>query len=148
MDLFGGPRFWPLYILPWLMGTIVLGINAQLSRQTQFTGSYKFEGYAIEFVERNSSWFLIGSSALFAWASLVNGSLGLGISLVPFVIYESLCISLLTPSILLYWIPYTTDPETAHGVGRLRHYKTIPFTYAVSFFVAAVLTILVGSLRG
>ena len=141
-DLFGG-MMWPLFSFPFLLGIFTLLVNGFLARSEVFS-SYATELAVIEFVERNSSWFLVGSASIFAWASLAKGSLGLAFALTPFLIYVTLSLLLLSFSILLYWNPY--DPKEAGDLGRLRHWKTIPFTYAVSFFTAAILTLLVGTL--
>jgi len=142
LNLFGGPKYWPLFLLPFTFGIVSLGVNAYLSRNQSLSSTYETEQKMIESVERNSSWFLLGSSGIFAWATLARQSLGITSSAVPFIIYISASLIFLSPVILLFWIPH---PEP-RNLGRLRHWKTIPFTYAVSFFTAAVLTLLVGVL--
>ncbi len=141
LNLFGG-SYWPVFVLPVLYAVVTLLVNARLSRN-QTPAPYETEIEVIEFVERNSSWFLVGSSAVFAWAALAKDILHLTFPLKPFVIYITLSMMLLCIPILLYWVPYERKPR---NLIRLRHWKTVPFTFAVSFFSAAVLTLLLGVL--
>ena len=82
----------------------------------------------IEFADRNSSWFLLGSSSVFAWAALTRDILHLTF---PFVVYVTLSMKLLGIPILLYWIPYEPKPR---NLVQLLHWKRVPSTFAVSFF--------------
>ena len=45
--------------------------------------------------------------------------------------------------LLLYWIP---DRDKPRDLVRLRHFKSVPFTYAVSFFLAGLMTITTAAL--
>lgn len=146
LNLFGSTKNWHWFLFPIILGFFTLIINAYLSRNHNYA-TYEIEVKIIEIVERNASWFLVGSSAIFTWASLAKTALDLSFAITPFVIYVALSIIFLCFVILLYWTPYQSNgnnenSESAKNLGRLRHCKTVPFTYAVSFFSAALLIIL------
>ena len=94
-------------------------------------------------VGRNAGLFFVGSSAVFVFASFAIRDLGLPVSFSGFIIYETLSIICLSFVLLLYSIPHVRDPR---DLVRLRHFKTIPFTYAVSFFLAGLMMVTTAAL--
>jgi len=123
---------------PHVVASLAIVTNLWLWRKKRECSDYRTEVDVIAFVERNASFFLIGSSAVFLFASFAMGGLGLRFPFQPFIFYETLSLVFLSIVLLLYWIPYTQRPME---LLKLRHYKTVPFIYAVSFFLAALMII-------
>jgi hypothetical protein len=105
----------------------------------------------IEFVERNASWFLIASGAFLTASSFfLTRPPGVPTSLpapsrareglIAVLGLESASLLFLLFVVLLYWIP--PDPVQ---LARLRHLKTLPFTYSVSFFAAAFTALVIAA---
>ena len=128
------------------MGATPLAINfLQFSPPTRF-GDYKTEVEVIAFVERNASWFLIASGSFLAWSALFFRGFG---DIIPaadlqgpifsFLIFEALAILFILPVLLLFWMPNNDPPRE---LVILRHIKTLPYTYAVGFFAAAVVALI------
>lgn len=138
--LFGYAPYKSLLAFPIFIGCFVLGANLWLWRHPERYASYETEVTIIEFVERNSGWFLIASGTfLIAAASFLNrpGSTA-SLSFPAVLFFESLSLFLLLFVVSLYWIPYRPAPK---NLALLRHIKTVPFTYSVSFFAAALLAL-------
>jgi len=97
----------------------------------------------IEFVERNSSWFLIASGTFLTAAAFFLTRAGAP-SLTPHpgiltvLWFEGASLMCLLLVVMLYWIPYRPFPK---NLILLRHLKTLPFTYGVSFFAAAFIAL-------
>ena len=133
------------------VGALALVSNLILLRGGSFSAEYENEVKAIDFVERHASFFLVGSSAVFFFASFSFRDLGLRFSFPAFVIYETLSLICLSTVLLLYWFPHERDTAknervAAQRLARMRHVKTIPFAFAVSFFLAALMIITTAAL--
>ena len=133
--------------IPIIIGALVLGINLWLWWSPQRYASYQTEVEVIEFVERNSSWFLIASGTFLTAASFFLTRAGTPSStphpgILTFLFFEGASLMFLLLVVMLYWIPYQPFPK---NLARLRHFKTIPFTYAVSFFAAAFIALVLAA---
>ena len=139
LGLFGSRGQWVIFLFPphAVVGVALLS-NLVLWKKGSAYSSSESELKIIDVLERHASFFLIGSSAVFVFASLSIRDLGLKFSVSAFIIYETLSLICLSTVLLLYWIPAESKPE---NLVLLRHLKTIPFTFAVSFFLAALMTI-------
>jgi len=134
--------------IPMALGLAVLGINLYLWRTPSQYGDYQTEVGVIAFVERNASWLLIAGGAFLTASAffLIRpkeppklASEGLQAILV----FESLSLFFLLFVVMLYWTPYQQWPK---NLVLLRHIKTIPFTYGVSFFTAAFIALLLAAI--
>lgn len=130
-----------LLAIPVGMGLVVLLINLCLWWAPKGYAGYETEVKVIEFVERNAGWFLIASGAFLTAASffltrppgaLLTPPLLAREGLVAILAFESASLFCLLFVVSLYWTP--PNPKS---LARLRHLKTVPFTYGVSFFAAA-----------
>lgn len=134
-------RWW--FLLPAALGATILSANLALWWESQPFGDYATELGVIEFVERNCSWFLLASGTFLAGGSLYfNFHLKDPRFLTAFVTFMSLAILAVLPVASVYWVPKEEPPKK---LVLLRHFKTIPFTYAVCFFAAAVLALLLSA---
>jgi hypothetical protein len=147
-ELYSGKRW--LLSIPGFIGSLVLGVNLCLWWRPKGFTTYKTEVRVIEFVERNSSWFLVASGTLLTAASLFLTRPTLDMAaklgelpvlakqgLVAVVVFESVSLFWLFLVVSLYWVP--PDPKE---LVFLRHLKTLPFSYGVSFFAAAISALL------
>lgn len=132
---------------PFTIGLLALVANLWLWWSPMGFATYETEVEVIEFVERNSSWFLVASGTLLTAAALfltrsTEGGLpppplareGL-LVVVMFELASLLCLFLV---VSLYWVP--PDPKK---LALLRHLKTVPYSYGVSFFAAAITALVV-----
>lgn len=149
LPLYSG-HYW-VFAIPIGIGFVVLVINLFLWWNPRDYADYKTEVVVIEFVERNASWFLIASGAFLTAASFfLTRPPGTSPMLPPPPLarqgliavlgFESASLLLLLFVVLLYWIP--PDPKR---LARLRHLKTLPFTYSVSFFAAAFTALVIAA---
>ncbi len=130
------------------LGLAVLIINLYLWWTPNQYGDYHTEVGVIEFVERNSSWLLIAGGAFLTASAffLIRPSprprlASEGLSAI--LVFESLSLFFLLFVVMLYWIPYQRWPK---NLALLRHIKTLPFTYGVSFFAAAFIALLLAAI--
>lgn len=132
---------WP-FLIPLALGIFVLVGNLLLWWKPGQYADYSTEVEVIEFVERNSSWFLIASGTFLTAAAFLltrtqpppRALPGL----LPVLIFESASLVCLLLVVMLYWIPYQRMPRR---LALLRHLKTVPFTYGVGFFAAAFIAL-------
>jgi len=146
LGLFGSGGHWFIFLLPpQTVALTTLFWNAYVSWKHAKQAKYQTELGVIELVEKNAGLFLVGSSAIFVFASFAIRDLRLPVSFSGFIIYETLSLIFLSFVLLLHWIP---DPDKPLDLARLRHFKSVPFTYAVSFFLAALMTVTTAALPG
>ncbi len=117
-------HFW--YFIPFGLGIFILCWNAWRWSSINLCGDYKTEVGIIEFAERNTSYLLIAISFI---------SYFMGAKEYYFLLSLYFAVGGVLP---LYWIP----KNKVKNLMFLRHIKTIPYTYAICFFLMGIVSIL------
>lgn len=112
------------YLLPYILGMSVMIFHIIHWRDEYKSPGYKTEVDLIEFAERNTSYLLIGISFL---NFMVTKEYFLLIAM-----YFSLIV------LFLWWISEGKKEQLV----LLRHIKTLPYSYAICFFLAGIVAIL------
>lgn len=112
------------YIFPYIIGLSVMVFHIFHWSGKYISPGYKTEVNLIEFAERNTSYLLIGISFLNYMATKEYFLL--------IAMYFSLIV------LFLWWI----EAGKKEQLVILRHSKTLPYTYAICFFLAGIVAIL------
>lgn len=128
------------FLIPFGVCVFYLISNAWIWRKPRSYESYKTEVDIILFVERNASILALAISMLI----LFTGAGVVGIEAPPaFIWYLFLALTFTICGVLpLYWIP----SKEVEDLVRLRHIKTVPLFYAISFFLAGFLSVAIASI--
>ena len=96
---------------------------------------FQTEVKLIEFVERHAAHLVAGSAGVFIIASTLMNEGDKTVVSNQFVLLMSTSLITAVVGVLpIYWI------SSSWGLTVLRHFKTVPFTYSVCLFLAALLT--------
>lgn len=124
------------FLVPIVSCLFYLVWNAQKWRYPRCYEDYKTEVDIILFVERNASILALSISMVI----LFTGTGIVGITVPPaFIWYLFLALTFTICGVLpLYWIP----SDRVEDLVRLRNAKTVPFFYAISFFLAGFVSVI------
>jgi len=112
------------YIAPYLIGIFVMIWHVFHWWEEYRSPGYKTEISLIEFAERNTSYLLIGISFLNYM-----------------VIKEYFLLIAMYTSLIVLFLLYVSESKKEKLV-MLRHWKTLPYTYAICFFLSGIVSIL------
>lgn len=131
-----------LFLIPFILCIVILFLNLRIWwSYPKYTDEYKYktELRVAEFVDRDASYIVLAISVII----LVVNSISQGDQqtipiLRQFYIFQFLALASLIIGVLpFYWIP----SDKISWLIILRHIKTVPYSYAVSFFLAGLISI-------
>jgi hypothetical protein len=118
--------------LPILLCLIILGINWWIWREPCSYEKYAQEVKIIEFVERNAGWLILAITVVMIVLQPLIRKKGIQGQVINYQLW-ALIFAILT--LALIWVP-SNRPD---WLVRLRHIKTIFFSYAISLFIAGII---------
>lgn len=119
------------FYVPVILGIVILIANLITWLCCSTYEDYRTEVQVIEFVERNASHIIIAISVVFLAIQVLPKEIKLPSA---FTYYSVFALTLSVIPLILVWMP----SKKVHWLVILRHIKTIPYSYAISFFIAAL----------
>lgn len=125
--------------LPFLSCFIIMGSNMLL-----WCGPISYEKYdveldAIKFVETNAAHMVTAIAGTLVIAAAISAIKNQTPLPKEFIVFQSVAFICAVVGVLpLYWVP----SRRVNCLVMLRHLKTVPFTYAISLFLAGLLRLL------
>ena len=140
IDMFVSTKYSWLFWIPFIACIICLSLNAYIWRKPRSFANYETEVDIIEFVERNVGPLILAISLLL---TLAVGMKEL-VAVLPLAFFGYIALALVFACCFvlpLIWIPY----DDVRGLVRLRHFKTVPYFYAIFFFLTALISFIISS---
>jgi len=122
-----------LFYIPAIMGIVIIAANLITWLCCSTYEDYLTEVKAIGFVERNASRVVLAASVVFLAGQALPKEIELPHA---FTYYSVFAMISSVIALVLIWMP----SKKVRWLVTLRHIKTVSFSYAVSFFIAALLS--------
>lgn len=122
-----------LFYVPSAIGIGILAANLIIWLRYPTCEDYPTEAKSIGFVERNASRVVIATSVVFLAGQAFPGEIELPHA---FTYYSVFALISSVIALVLIWMP----SKKVRWLVTLRHIKTVSFSYAVSFFIAALMS--------
>jgi len=139
LDMFKSLSYNKLLYFPLILVPIILILESLFIFLQPHIISFAVEEQLIIVIERNNSQLLTASFGILVLATIfINLKFIKGISK-NFIVFLSFALICSVGGVLvLYWLP-TVDPKLYF---LLRHFKTIPYTFSIGFFLSGLLTLI------
>ena len=129
-----------LFLIPFFLCILIMCLNLLIWMfSSKYKGNYKTELRVAGFVDRDASYIILAISVvILVVQSISQGDQQTIPILRDFYIFQFLALASLIIGVLpLYWIP----SDKISWLIILRHIKTVPYSYAVSLFLAGLISI-------
>ena len=140
-DLKSGYFYSGWFFAPLIICFLILFINLLIWWKPRSYKEYVQEVKIIEFVERNAGCLILAITVAIIAIQVFMGEKGILASVINYQLW-ALIFAILT--LALIWIP----SDRPDWLVRLRHIKTIFFSYAISLFIAGIIALWQGYLPG
>lgn len=129
-----------LFLIPFFLCILIMCLNLLIwMLYPKYKHGYETELRVAEFVDRDASYIVLAISVvILVVKSISQGDQQTIPILRDFYIFQFMALASLIIGVLpLYWIP----PDKISWLIILRHIKTVPYSYAVSLFLAGLISI-------
>jgi len=130
-----------LFLIPFFLCILIMCLNLVIWMfSPKYKDDYKTEVRVAEFVDRDASYIVLAISVVILLVKSISqgDQQTIPILLKDFYIFHFLALAFLIIGVLpLYWIP----SDKISWLIILRHIKTVPYSYAVSLFLAGLISL-------